>query len=159
MADVVGTAKLKLTWVVTIASLTAPTAAELNAGTDLQTVVIKDGLDEKHDQEAVDNTHISSAKETERAGTSKDELELTIKKQSTSLADIGYNTLVPESLGYLVIRRDKLHTTAYAAGDVVSIYPSECGVRNFVPNKMNEPVQFKQKLFNHTAGQDFATVV
>lgn len=159
MADVVGTAKLKITWVLSIASLTAPTAAELNAGTDIQTVVIKDGLDEKHEQEAVDNTHIASAKETERGGTSKDEMELTIKKQAASVDDIGFNTLVPEQLGYLVIRRDKLHTQAYAAGDVVSIYPSECGVRQFVPNKMNEPVQFKIKLFNHTAGVDFATVV
>lgn len=159
MADVVATAKLKITWVLSIASLTAPTAAELNAGVDIQTVVIKDGLDEKHDQAAVDNTHIASAKETERGGTSKDEIELTIKKQDTSLADIGYNNLVPGQLGYLVIRRDKTHTTAYAAGDVVSIYPSECGVRNWVANKMNEPLQFKQKLFNHTAGQDNATVV
>lgn len=159
MADVVGTAKLKITWVLTIASTAAPTAAELNAGTDIQTVVIKDGLDEKHDQEAVDNTHIASAKETERAGTSKDEMELTIKKQAASVDDIGYNTLVPEQLGNLVIRRDKLHTTAYAAGDVVSIYPSECGVRNWVANKMNEPLQYKQKLFNHTAGQDAVTVV
>lgn len=159
MGDIVATGKLKWTWVLTIASITAPTAAELNAGVDLQTKIMKGGLDEKHDQSAVDNTHISSLKETEEAGTSKDEMVVTFKRDDVTLSDIAYNTLVPGQLGYAVLRRDKLHTTAYAAGDVVSIYPSRCGVRMPEPNTINEPLQFKMKLFNHTAGQDSVTVV
>ncbi|MEU8199292.1 hypothetical protein AB0C10_36455 [Microbispora amethystogenes] len=158
MADIVATGKLKFTWCLTIANISAPTAAELNAGVDLQTKIMRGGLDESHDQTAVDNTHISSTKETEKAGTSKDELTVTFKRDDIALQDLAYNTLVPGSLGYVVIRRDKLHTQAYAAGDVVSIYPAECGVRLPEPNTINEPLQFRMKFFNHTAGVDAATV-
>ncbi|MDF5758618.1 hypothetical protein [Spongiactinospora sp. TRM90649] len=158
MADIVATGKLKFTWCLTLSSLTAPPASELNAGVDLQTKIPKGGLDEGHTQAAVDNTHISSLKETERAGTSKDEITVTFKRDDIALQDLAYNTLVPGSLGYVVIRRDKLHTTSYAAGDIVSIYPAELGVRMPEPNTINEPLQFKMKFFNHEAGQDAATV-
>lgn len=158
MGDIVATGKLKFTWLLTLSSLTAPPAAELNAGVDLQTKIMKGGLDEKHDQSPVDNTHISSLKETEKAGTSKDEIMVTFKRDDVSGSDLAYNTVVPGTLGYIVIRRDKLHTTAYAAGDIVSVYPAECGVRLPEPNTINEPLQFKMKFFNHTAGVDAATV-
>jgi len=158
MGDIVATGKLKFTWVLTLSSMTSPPASELNAGVDLQTKIMKGGLDEGHNQSAVDNTHISSEKETERGGTSKDELTATFKRDDITLDDLAYNTTVPGTMGYVVIRRDKLHTTAYTAGDVVTILPSECGVRMPEPNTINEPLQFKQKFFNHTAGVDAATV-
>lgn len=159
MGDIVATGKLKFTWVLSIASLSAPTAAELNAGVDLQTKIMRGGLEESHTQSPVDNTHISSTKETEKAGTSKDELTVTFKRDDVTLSDLAYNTCVPGTLGYVVIRRDKPHTQAYQAGDVVSIYPSECGVRMPEPNTINEPLQFKMKFFNYAEGVDAVTVV
>jgi hypothetical protein len=158
MGDIVATGKLKVTFVLTIANISAPTAAELLAGTDLQTKIMKGGWDEKHDQSPVDNTHISSTKETEEAGTSKDEVTGTFKRDDVTISDIAYNTLVPGQAGYLAIRRDKTHTTAWAAGDVASVYPVRCGVRMFEPNTINEPLQWKQKFFNTSAGIDAATV-
>jgi hypothetical protein len=158
MGDIVATGKLKFTFLLSLSSTTAPPASELNAGVDLQTKIMRGGFDEKHDQSPVDNTHISSLKETERAGTSKDEFTVTFKRDDITGSDIAYNTCVPGTLAYIAIRRDKLHTTAYAAGDIVSIYPVECGVRMPEPNTINEPLQFKMRFFNHTAGSDSATV-
>ncbi|MGI5155826.1 hypothetical protein [Microbispora sp. CA-102843] len=159
MGDIVATGKLKFTVLLSLSSMTAPPASELNAGVDLQTKIMRGGLDESHTQSPVDNTHISSLKETEKGGTSKDEITVTFKRDDVTGQDIAYNTLVPGQQVYVVIRRDKLHTQAYAAGDVVSIYPMECGVRLPQPNTMNEPLQFQMKFFNHTEGKDAVTVV
>jgi len=158
MGDIVATGKLKFTWVLSIADINAPTDDELNAGVDLQTKIMRGGLEESHTQSPVDNTHISSQKETEKAGTSKDELTVTFKRDDITLDDLAYNTCVPGTIGHVVMRRDKPHATAYAAGDIVSIYPSECGVRMPEPNTINEPLQFKMKFFNHSEGVDAVTV-
>jgi hypothetical protein len=158
MADLLGDGNVKVTYVITLSSITAPTAAQLNAGVDLQTVLTKEGLDIAPEQTAVDNTNLSSTSETERAGTTKYTINLTVKRQTTSLADIGYNTLVEGQDGFLCIRRNLPHDTAWSATQLAEVYPVQCGVQKDQPPKLNEPQTFMSQLFNHTAPETRAIV-
>lgn len=158
MADLLGDGNVKCTFVLAVANIAAPTAAELNGGVDLQTVITKEGLDIKPDQSPVDNTALSSRAETEDAGTTKYEITLTWKKQQAEADDIAYTTLVPGTLGYLAVRRDRAHETAWAADDPAEIYPVRCGVYGRQPPKLNEPQVVEQKMFNHTAPDTEAVV-
>lgn len=158
MADLLGDGNVKVTYLTTLSSLSTPSAAQLNAGVDLQTVITKEGLDIKPDQSAVDNTNLASTSETERAGTTKYEIELTIKRQVASVDDIGYNTLVAGQDGFLAVRRNLTHSTAWASGQKAEIYPVQCGTQMDQPPKLNEPQTFTSKLFNHTAPDTRATV-
>jgi hypothetical protein len=158
MADLLGDGNVKVTYCVTLSSITAPTATQLNAGVDLQTVLTKEGLDIAPEQTAVDNTNLSSTSETERAGTTKYTINLTIKRQIALIDDIGYNTLVEGQDGFLAIRRNLAHGTAWAAAQLAEIYPVQCGVQKDQPPKLNEPQTFMSQLFNHTAPETRATV-
>lgn len=158
MADLLGDGNVKVTYVVTLSSITAPTATQLNAGVDIQTVLTKEGLDISPEQSPVDNTNLSSTSETERAGTTKYTINLTVKRQIASVDDIGYNVLVEGQDGFLVVRRNLTHSTAYAAAQSVEVYPVQCGVQKDQPPKLNEPQTFMIQLFNHTAPETRATV-
>lgn len=157
-ADLLGDGNVAVSFALSVASIAAPTAAECNGGTALQEFITKEGLDISPDQSAVDNTSLASTSETEDAGTTKYELELTIKRKQNSGDDVGYNTLVAGTLGYLIVRRNMAHATAFAAGHKVEVYPVRCGTQMDQPPKLNEAQTFKIKLFNHTAPNTRATV-
>lgn len=160
-ADLLGDGKIKVTYITgegSVASVSAPTAAELNAGVDLQERITRDGLGIEPEQEAVDNTSLASRKETEDAGTVKDSVELTYKRAQSSGDDIAYNTLVPDGLGFLAVRRNLDHETAWVAGQEAEIYPVRCGARRRQPPELNTPQTVIQKLFVHSESDDNATV-
>jgi hypothetical protein len=90
MADLLGDGNVKVTFVLNIADISAPTEAELAAGVDLQTVITKDGLNISPEQASVDNTALASRDETEDAGTVRYSLELTVKRQEDDLDDVGW---------------------------------------------------------------------
>lgn len=158
MSDLLGDGNVKVTFALAVASIGAPTAAELNAGTDLQEVLTKEGLDIKPDQSAVDNTSLASRSETEDAGTTKYEINLTWKKQEDLVDDVAYSALVPGTLGFLAVRRNLPHETAWAATQDVEVYPVRCGAFMRQPPKLNEPQTVEQKMFNHTQPDTEATV-
>lgn len=157
-ADLLGDGNVKVTFVLTLSSITAPSAAQLNAGTDLQERITKEGLGIEPDQSPVDNMSLASRTETEDAGTTKYEIELTYKRAEESVDDIAYNTLVPNQLGFLAVRRNLPNEDAWAAGQEAEIYPVRCGTRRRQPPELNTPQTVMQKLFNHTSGDDDATV-
>jgi hypothetical protein len=157
-ADLLGDGNVKVTFVLAVASISAPTAAELNGGTDLQERITKEGLGIEPDQSAVDNMSLASRTETEDAGTTKYEIELTYKRAEQSADDTAYNTLVPNQLGYLAVRRNKANEDPWVAGDEAEVYPVRCGTRRRQPPELNTPQTVMQKLFNHTSGDDDATV-
>lgn len=160
-ADLLGDGMIKVTFVTgdgSIASVSAPTATELNAGTDLQERITKEGLGIEPDQSPVDNMSLASTTETEDAGTTKYEIELTYKRAQSSAEDIAFNTLAPGTLGYLAVRRNKPQADAWAAGDEAEVFPVRCGSRRRQPPELNVPQQVRQKLFNHTSGDPDAVV-
>lgn len=157
-ADLLGDGNVKVTWCLTIANISAPTAAELNAGVDLQEYITKDGLKIEPDQSAVDNTALASRDETEDAGTVKYGIELTVKRKELAINDVGWNTLTDRQLGYLAVRRNLAHETAWAASQHAEIYPARCGRPNMQPPELNAAQKFVSKLFNHTSPDPDALV-
>jgi hypothetical protein len=129
MADLLLDGNVKVSWVATIASLAAPTTAELNAGTSLEQRLTPDGLDISFDTEMIDNSALGSTYSTELVGRSK--VSITIKyKALSSGVDSVATALVYAANGYLVVRRGLVATTAFAAAQKVEVYPSQVGRPN-----------------------------
>lgn len=157
--ELLGDGMIKVTYLPTLSSISSPPATELNAGIDLQQFILKDGLGIEPDQAAVDNTSLASRSETERAGTSKFNIELMCKRKLAAIEDIAYNTLVPGQDGFLAVRRTKDNELAWVAGDEAEIYPVQNGIRKKQQTALNEVQKFSSKLFNHTAADIDAVVV
>lgn len=134
MADIVTDGKTKVWSVPSIANIAAPTVAELNAGTALESIATPDGIQGFEPETAdVDNSSLNSTFDTKKAGrASFSDTLLRLKKQSGT--DSVYNTLVREYTTHIVIRRGLASGDAWAANQEVEVYPSECGeVRNLPP--------------------------
>lgn len=157
-ADLLGDGNVAVMFCLTIANISAPTAAECNAGVALQEYITKDGLGIGPEQAAVDNTALASRDETEDAGSVKYSIELTVKRKEVALEDVGWNTLVDRQLGYLVVRRNIAHETSFAAGQHVEVYPVRCGRPNMQPPELNAAQKFVSKLFNHSTADSDALV-
>lgn len=148
--DLLGDGMIKVTYLLTLSSVSNPPAGELNAGVDLQRLIIKDGLGIEPDQSPVDNSSLASKSETERAGSPKYGVALTCKRKKIAIEDIAYNTLVPGQDGYLAVRRTKDEALPWVADDQAEIYPVQNGIRMLQQTGFNEVQKFISKLFNHT---------
>lgn len=134
MADSLADGRTRVAWVPTIASLAAPTVAELNAGTLLHSLMTADGLiGFEPDTADVDTSALDSTFDTKTAGRgSFSGTMVRLKKQSGT--DTVYNLLLRDLAGYTVIRRDVTVGTAWTIADKVEVYPAVLGeVRNLPP--------------------------
>lgn len=134
MADVFADGNTRVSWVPAISNQNAPTTAELNAGTLLQSVLTADGVVGFEASSAeVDTSSLASTFNTKTVG--RDDFSgtmLRLKKQSGT--DTVYNTLTRGTSGFVVIRRGILETTAYASTQAIEVYPVTCGqTRNLAP--------------------------
>lgn len=136
MADIYTDGNIRVAYVATIANITAPTTAELNAGTSilLTDKITADGLVGFEPTTAeVDTSSLASTFDTKGIG--RDQFSntmLRLKKQTAT--DTAYNTLTRGTTGYIVIRRDVAFDTAWAASQKVEVYPIVCGrERNLAP--------------------------
>ena len=127
MADIPVDGNTRVAWVPTIATKTAPTTTELNAGILLQSFITADGLAGFEPETAdVDTTSLASTFNTVTNG--RDTFSgtmLRLKKQDGT--DTVYNTLTRNTAGYIVIRRDIAESTAWASTQKVEVYPVICG--------------------------------
>lgn len=134
MADSNSDGRVKVYSVPTIASIGAPTVAELNAGVALDGLITPDGVvGFEPDTGDVDNSKLNSTFSTVSAGRAafSGTLLRLIKQSGT---DTVYNTLVYAFATNIVIRRDVTVGTAWTVGDKVEVYPVQCGeVRNLPP--------------------------
>lgn len=139
MADLLSDGNFKVSWVTTIASIAAPTVAELNAGTALENYITADGLDISADTAAVDNSALSSTFDTKAAGRRAYTINLTLKKQTPRVWE---NTLVYQAAGFLAVRRELAQTTAYATSQKIEVYPAQCGEPSpgYGPNEVQRGV-------------------
>lgn len=144
MSDVIGDGKIKVIWVAAggIASIAAPTVAELAAGDDITERITPDGLSISPDTANVDNSNLASTFTTGRAGRRSYQIEVTLKRGDNASDDLPWATLLYRTMGYLVVRRIIDYTTAIAASDEVEVYPVECGERSSVPPAPNEVSKF-----------------
>lgn len=135
MADIIIDGKVRVDEVQTIADISAPTVAELGAGTRLDETMTPDGLvGFEPDTADVDTSALSSTFDTVRPG--RDSFSgtmLRLKKQAQA-GDTTYDTLVKNYETHIVVRTGIDADTAYSSSQEVRVYPVACGqVRNLPP--------------------------
>lgn len=113
--------KIRVQWVTTLSSITAPTAAQLNAGTRLDTFITKDGLTVPADQNNVDVAVLSDTFDAQTVGSFGGAIEITGVRDDTT--ETFWNLCVYGTVGWLVIRRGPSGSSTFAATQKVEVYP------------------------------------
>ena len=124
MADIIVDGMTRVAFVPSIANKQAPTVAELNAGTLLQSTLIPAGLEGFENSTAeVENTSLASTFDTRLPGRqSFSGTGLVLKKQDGT--DTVFNLLTtPNTAGFIVIRDGVPESQAWAVGDKCEVYP------------------------------------
>lgn len=132
MADLGFDGMIKVSWVEDIADISAPTVAELDAGVSLEGRLLPDGLTVSADTADVDNSKMNSTANSAIAG--RRSFTLGVKYVRGDSADTEAaaveSALVYRANGNLVVRRDIVSTTGWAAAQKVEVYPAQCGEAN-----------------------------
>ncbi len=146
MARKIGAGVLEMAYVLTVAVLTAPTAAELNAGTFLTGFLTDGGLATPLDGSIVDAADMSSAYNKTASGTFGGQ-PLTIELFRDDAADTAWTTLARDTLGHIAIARFGLATPGtWAIGDTVDLWKIEVVTRNPVDVARNEMQRFNAEM-------------
>jgi hypothetical protein len=117
--------KTKVTWASAIASTSAPTVAELNAGTALELKMTPDGLSIPTATGAANSSVLGKRYGHQRAGQlTVSGIKLKFHHEETETI---FSTLVLGTVGFLVVRQGIVATTAWAANQKVEVYPLEVG--------------------------------
>lgn len=145
MADIISDGKTSVVWMLTCASQTAPTAAELSAGVDLETFITPDGLDIQSTVTNVDTGSLASTQDSEVPGRKKDQLTLTFKHQGD--AAVPWTTFASRPDGFICIRYGVDSTTAYTTASVVDLYPIRSGDRMRMASAPNEVLKFQVNMY------------
>ncbi|MFB4285704.1 hypothetical protein ACBJ59_61330 [Nonomuraea sp. MTCD27] len=156
--DLLGDGFYKVTICTALSSVSSPPAAQLNAGVDIQSCVMRDGLQIEPNQEGADNSSLASKGPTQRAGSPSYSINLLCKKKKLTIEDIAYNTLVPGMDVWLAVRRNRPNAEPWEAGDPAEIYPVQCGLRKPQQTQWNEVQKFLSTMFNY-ADADIDAVV
>ncbi|MFJ2579968.1 hypothetical protein [Kitasatospora aureofaciens] len=146
MADLISDGNIKVAWVSSVATVTAPTAAELNAGNDWTARLTPDGLKTDPTTADVNTSSLASTFETAVPGRKSYQTEITFKRGTTPQDDQPYTTLAYGVTGYLVVRRGVPYATAFATGDRVEVYPVAATEPQNVAPTANEVLKVSVKL-------------
>jgi hypothetical protein len=145
MADILGDGMVKVGWVTTLSSTTAPTAVQITAGIDLETFITPDGLGITTSTDAVDASSIASNQYQEIPGRRKDAITLTLKNQGD--ANAPWTTFASRPSGFLVVRYGVDPLTDWTAAQKVDVYPVTAGDRQRISTAANEMLKFQVMLF------------
>jgi hypothetical protein len=133
MADLGFDGMVRVCFAPTIANTAAPTVAELTAGTDLEGRLRPDGLATPSDTGRIDNSKLRSTFGTEIVGRrSFGGVTVTYVRgpeEDEEAAEVEA-ALTYRATGFLVVRRDRLATEAWATGDRVEVYPVQVAQPN-----------------------------
>jgi hypothetical protein len=110
-------------YVPTISNTSAPTTAELNAGTALSLWINDDGLTLPADQNMVESSALGQTFLSQVPGSTGGTIELNMKRDAIPASDTAWNLFVAGQLsGYLVVRRGPPSATAWTAAQKVLVY-------------------------------------
>ena len=131
MTDIILDGKVKVYSVPSIANIAAPTTTELNAGTNLGSLLTKDGLQGfQPDTASVDTTALNSTYGTNLPGLAELSMGALRFKAQTQATDTIRAVFVKDYTTNIVIRRGgQLETTAWTSGDKIEVWPVTCGYR------------------------------
>lgn len=113
----------KVSWVVTLSSISSPTAVQLNAGTDISTFITKDGLNISLTQNNVANTSLSETFDSQLVGSWAGDPSITFKRNNAS--DTAWDLFEWGAVGFLAIRRGIAYGTTWTAAQKAEIYPAQ----------------------------------
>ena len=132
----------RVAWVTTITSKSAPTVAQLNAGTDITGFLTKEGLVTPANQNMVDQGTLATTFDAQGVGTwGSAPIELTGYRDNVD--DDAYEAFSYGDDGYLVIRRGVAATTAWTAAQKVEVWPASSHQPLNQPPATNENAKFK----------------
>lgn len=140
MARYVDDGNTKVYWVTSISSKSAPTVAELNAGTSISAFLAKDGLNINLSQNMVDNADLDDLFDAQGVGTYGGSAELNGFRDTT---DTLWNLCVYGTAGYLVVRRGVAVGTAWTASQKAEVYPAQMHEPIPMPTATNQQTKFK----------------
>lgn len=133
---------IRLAYVATIANQAAPTVAELNAGTLLQSLVTKDGLVTPSETNTVDDAALADTFDGTVPGTFGGPVVLTFKRRTAPDADTAWNLVVYGTTGFIVVRRQIAQATAWTAAQPIEVYPGAWNQKIPVTPARNEQHRF-----------------
>lgn len=141
MSVVIMDGRVRAYWMTACANILLPTAAELNAGTDLTGYIRPDGLDISMDTGSVDVGNVGSTFTLERVGRRKPTVALGLHHDATTgSTDPAWNLLVYRVTGYLAVRTGIDKATAWTTGQgaggttgALQVIPLEVG--EYSPSK------------------------
>lgn len=161
-ASVAADGNVKVVWATAIASVTAPTAAECNAGTskDVSCYLTDDGWTPTLDEGVVTDNRLCSKKTYERPGRQSDHLTIQyIYNILSAPDDVARLALTEGNVGFFIVRFGVLYSTSLAAADVVGITPGVCGAQMMDKPTANGVLTITQRIFIPAPGvQRFVTV-
>lgn len=150
---------IKVQFAPTVANKAAPTVAELTAGTDLTPFLTRDGLDTPLEGSTIDTAGANSRYNSTGAGTYGGQpITLKMFRDSVAADDDAWSALPFGTTGYLVVRRFGGSSTAFAASQVVEVWPIEVVTRKPLPIADNEAQKFEVSCAVPTPPEMDATV-
>lgn len=126
MADYGFDGMIKVAFVASLTTPTAPTAAAVTAGVQLDPRLTPDGLTITSDTASIDTSKLNSTGNSEIIGRDSFTVGVKYVRGDDTNATAVQTALVRGASGYLVVRRDKLATVAWTASDKVELYPIQC---------------------------------
>lgn len=158
MGDMLSDGNNKVSFVPSIAYDSAPTVAELTAGTSLECLITSDGLDISTDESVVSTPKLCDTVDTESPGRAKTTIQLTCVRKDVPAEDIAWTLLQRGLAGYLVVRRGIEHDTAFTAAQAVEVYPVKFGARRPIKPEANGVEKFLSQAYNTGAPELDAVV-
>jgi hypothetical protein len=125
MSVVIIDGRVAVAFCTSVATLTAPTVAEINAGTRLETFITPTGLNITPTTGAVDVSNLGSKANAERAGRVKYALKMTFHHDGGT--DTAWNLFPYRTNGFVVVRRGIDRTVAFATTQQAEVYAVETG--------------------------------
>jgi hypothetical protein len=147
MAKMLADGNVKVAYVPTIADISAPTATELNAGTDLECLITADGLSISVDEAVVALPALCETFDAESPGRAKYAIDLTLYRHQAAVDDVGWTTLIRGLSGYLVVRYGVDVDTTWTAAQNALVFPGTAGERKPNPTTANGGVTFGSRWY------------
>ena len=152
---------LKVAWI-DYADKHFVSATVLNAATEIECELTKDGLSTGFTENTVDDGALCEAYDATLPGSYSTAVELTLKRRNTENGDtdLGWDLFnTRDEAGLLVVRRGILSDTAWTAAQPIETYPSTTGIRRPADVATNEQAKFMLTLFGSEAPDLDAVVV
>lgn len=144
MSDLFDDGNTKVSFVPSIATLSAPTTTELNAGTSMEVYITPSGLQIKASTASVDTSSLASTFTTQGVGRRSFAITVEMKRGTP---DTMINLLPYRTSGFLVVRRTGgAATVPWTSDQTVEAYPVTVGEPELAPPAPNEVAKFTSSM-------------